>query len=62
MDFPFSPHDCTRIPCGRGPVALWLIPALVGIVIGAASIAAAFTTDARDFATRHGSVLTTAAL
>ena len=62
MDFPFSPHDCTRIPHGRGPVALWLIATLAGIVIGAASVAAAFATDGRDFAARHGSVLATAAL
>ncbi len=59
MDFPFSTPDQTR---ARGPVALWVLTALIGIVLGVAALAGAMCTDTRDFAARHGSVLGTRAL
>jgi hypothetical protein len=33
-----------------------MLAALIGLVLGAAAIAAALTTDTRDFAARHPSV------
>lgn len=52
MDF----HQCNECGRPRGPVALWMLAALIGIVLGTAAIAAAFTTDTRDFAARHHAV------
>lgn len=46
----------------RGPVALWALLALIGLVLGGAALAAANVADTRDFAARHGSVLGTRAL
>ena len=56
MDSPFygDPGMARR---ARGPVAIWLLVAIIGIVLGAASLLAAVTTDTRDFATRHATVL-----
>ena len=56
MDSPFygDPELARR---ARAPVALWLLFALIGIVLGAAAIVAALATDTRDFATRHATVL-----
>lgn len=56
MDSPFyGDPEMTRR--ARAPVAIWVLLALIGVVLGAAAILAAFTTDTRDFATRHGTVL-----
>ena len=59
MDYrlPFTPDDTHLRP--RRPVALWLLVVLIGTVLGGASLLAAFSTDTRDFAARHGSVLAT---
>jgi hypothetical protein len=46
----------------RGPVAVWVLIALIGVVLGGASLASALTTDSRDFAARHVGVLKTTAL
>jgi hypothetical protein len=56
MDSPFyGDPDLARR--ARAPVALWVLMALIGIVLGAAALLAAFTTDTRDFAKRHATVL-----
>lgn len=44
----------------RRPVALWMLLALIGAVLGLALVAAAVTPDTRTFAERHQSVLTAA--
>ena len=62
MDFPYSPEDAAVHRRARNPIALWLLVALIGCVLGAAALAASFATDTRDFAARHGSVLATRAL
>jgi hypothetical protein len=58
MDSPFygDPEMARR---ARAPVAIWVLLALIGIVLGAASLLAAVTTDTRDFAARHATVLAT---
>jgi hypothetical protein len=40
-------------PRQRGPVPLWMLAALIGIILGTAALAAAMTTDTRDFLERH---------
>jgi hypothetical protein len=61
MDTPFygDPEMARR---GRGPVAIWILVAVIGIVLGGLSILAAFSTDTRDFASRHHTVLESRAL
>jgi hypothetical protein len=59
MDFLFSTPRQRR---SRGPVALWMLAALIGIVLGVAALAGSSVTDTRDFATRHGRVLASQAL
>ena len=49
MDSPFyGDPQMARRP--RGPVAVWLLVAVIGIVLAAASILSAVTIDTRDFA------------
>ena len=63
MQLPLEPDDRLLHRCRhRGPVALWPILAVIGIVLGTAALGAAITTDTRDFSARHGSVLRTHAL
>ena len=61
MDSPFygDPEMARR---ARAPVAIWLLVAVIGIVLGSISILAAVTVDTRDFAARHGTVLESRAL
>lgn len=61
MDSPFygDPEMARR---ARGPVALWILVAIIGLVLGSAAILAAFATDTRDFAARHSTVLASRAL
>jgi hypothetical protein len=61
MDSPFygDPELGRR---ARGPVAIWILVAVIGVVLGTMSILAAFTTDTRDFAARHRTVLESRAL
>ena len=62
VDFPYSRNydDSPRRP--RARVSAWILVALIGVVLGGAAIAASLTTDTRDFATRHRTVLATQAL
>ena len=63
MQLPLEPNDpLLRQHPRRGPVALWPLAAAIGIVLASAALGAAFTTDNRDFAARHGSVPRTHAL
>ncbi|MEO5677232.1 MAG: hypothetical protein ABIQ84_06765 [Usitatibacter sp.] len=62
MDFPDVPADPQELRRSRGPIALWMLMALIGFVLAGAAAAACSTTDTRDFAGRHGSVLATRAL
>lgn len=61
MDSPFygDPEMARR---ARGPVAIWILVAVIGVVLGSMSILAAFATDTRDFAARHSTVLESRAL
>ena len=61
MDSPFygDPELARR---ARGPVAIWLLLTLIGVVLAAVSVLAAFATDTRDFAARHHTVLESRAL
>jgi hypothetical protein len=61
MDF-HSCHDNCFTHRPRSPIAVWLMVAFIGAVLGAATVAAALSTDTRDFASRHGTVLRTQAL
>ena len=61
MDSPFhgDPEMARR---ARGPVAIWILVAVIGLVLGGAAILAALSTDTRDFAARHSTVLSSHAL
>lgn len=61
MDFPLC---CDAVPVRRmrSPVALWLLLASIGVVVGIAALAAALATDTREFASRHGTALAPRAL
>lgn len=61
MDFPYPPVE-SMPERARNPIALWLLLAMIGLVLGGAALAASFTTDTRDFAARHSPVLATRAL
>ena len=56
MDSPFygDPEMARR---ARAPVAIWILLTLIGLVLGVAAMLAAVSTDTRDFAARHSSVL-----
>ena len=43
-------------PRPRSPFSPWLLAAVAGIVLGAATVSAAFSTDSRDFALRQQAV------
>jgi len=62
MDFPLSTLETAPLPQARGPVAIWLLIALIGVVLGGAALAGALATDTRDYAVRHATVLATRAL
>jgi hypothetical protein len=62
MDFHCSPDPCMQLPHRRGPLVAWLLVALIGTILGVAMVAAALTTDTRDFASRHTTVLKTQVL
>jgi len=61
MDSPFygDPEMARR---ARGPVAIWILAAVIGVVLGSISLLAAFSHDTRDFAHRHSTVLESRAL
>jgi hypothetical protein len=61
MDSPFygDPELARR---ARGPAALWILLAVIGVVLTGVSVLAAFSIDTRDFAARHGTVLESRAL
>lgn len=61
MDSPFhgDPELARR---ARGPAALWILLAVIGVVLASVSVLAAFSIDTRDFAARHGTVLESRAL
>ena len=61
MDYPFAPGDDAS-PRIRKPVSAWFMVAVIAVVLGGAVLVASLSTDTRDFAARHGSVLKTQAL
>lgn len=63
MDFhlPLTPDD-SLVPRRRGPVPVWMMVALVGVVLGTAVALAGVVTDTRDFAAQHAVVLPSRAL
>ena len=63
MQLPIEPNDpLLQQHRRRGPVALWPLVAVIGIVLASAALGAALSTDTRDFAARHGSIPRTHAL
>jgi hypothetical protein len=62
MDYPFVSEDLPVQRRAGNPRAVWWMLALIGFVLGAAALAAGLTTDTRDFAARHHTVLSTQAL
>lgn len=62
MDFPYVPEDGSDQRHAGNPHAAWWMLAIIAVVLGAAALAAGLTTDTRDFAARHHTVLTTQAL
>lgn len=62
MNHLYLSQDPLLAPRERGPVAIWMLIALIGLVLGGAALASAFATDSGDFAARHGSVLATCVL
>jgi hypothetical protein len=63
MDFhlPLTPDD-SLVPRRHGPVRIWIMVAVMGVILGIAMVAAGVSTDTRDFAHRHASVLPSQAL
>ena len=61
MDSPFY-GDPAMARRARAPVAIWMLVAVIGIVLGSISILAAFAVDTRDFKARHSTVLESRAL
>jgi hypothetical protein len=59
---PGASHSHGRHRRHRGPIPAGALAIAVGVVVGGASIAASFATDARDFAARAHPVLETCAL
>ena len=56
MNLHFPDLDpCPRGACARArhPVMLWMLVAIVGVFLGLALVASAFTPDTRTFAERH---------
>jgi hypothetical protein len=45
------PDGCCALP--RRPVAVWMLLALIGAILGVALVAASLTPDTRTFAQRH---------
>jgi len=62
MDFPYSPEGAAFERRAYNPVAVWLLVAMIGFILGGAALAAGCSTDTRDFAARHASVLKSSAL
>ncbi len=62
MDFPDPFHAAMRRARVRFPVAAWLMVLVIGVVLGGAAIAAAYSTDTRDFAARRATGLSSCAL
>lgn len=61
MDSPFH-GDPALARRARGPAAIWILMAVIGVVLAGASVLAAFSVDTRDFAARHHTVLESRAL
>ena len=57
IDYRPARDGCCEAPRAPKPAALWLLLALIGVVLGGAALAASLTTDTRDYASRHQSVL-----
>ena len=57
MDFPGSRGDLPR-----SPLAIGLVLLLAGLALGAAALAAAFSTDSRELAARDTTLLKVCAL
>ena len=62
MDSLHLSRDPLLAPRDQGPIAIWLLVALIGLVLGGAALVSALATDSRDFAARYGCVLSTRAL
>ena len=58
IDYRPARDGCREEPChAPRPSAIWMLVAIIGVVLGGAALAASLTTDTRDFAARHQSVL-----
>jgi hypothetical protein len=61
LHLPLAPDD-SLVRRSHGPVRIWMLVALIGIVLGAAVVFAGIASDTRDFAHRHAAVLQSRAL
>jgi hypothetical protein len=57
LDYRPARDGCREAPRPAKPAAAWILVAVIGVVLGGAALAASFSTDTRDYAARHQSVL-----
>jgi hypothetical protein len=57
MDFRPDRDGCCEAPRPAKPALAWILVAIIGVVLGGAALAASLSTDTRDFAAKHHSVL-----
>lgn len=61
LRLPLVPDDSV-LSRRHGPVRLWMLVTLIGVVLGAAVVLAGLAADTRDVAHRHATVLRSQAL
>jgi len=57
MDYRVARDGCCEAPRPARPAAAWVLVAIIGVILGAAALAASLSTDSRDYAAKHQSVL-----
>lgn len=57
MDYRPADDGCCEAPRAARPAAMWILVALIGVVLGGAAILGSLSTDTRDYAAKHQSVL-----
>jgi len=57
MDPRVTRDGCCEAPHAVKPGAAWILAVVIGVILGAAALVASLSTDTRDFAAKHQSVL-----